>query len=160
MDPWAIMNTQEIWAQPSPPPIPTVVTNVTTATATRRIDTCVTAESITQLSPSLPLLSTSPPLPSTDGTYMWHPAILRRLNATVTTMETGRNEGKGDGKRHLGISVETKQLGRQKRGERLEDHPLDPGKSPPQPTSTITSFLTRYAPSGGNYPARQSVTAV
>ena len=43
MDPCAIMNTQEIWAQPSPPPSSTSVTCVTT-TATR-VDSRTTAGS-------------------------------------------------------------------------------------------------------------------
>ncbi len=50
-------------------------------------------------------------------------------------------------------------MGRRKQGERLENHRLNPRKSPPQPTSTIASKTTRYAPSGGNSPTRQSVTA-
>ena len=74
MDPWAIMNTQEIWAQPTPSPTSTVVTNVTTAMASRRVDTCVTAGSNPKPSPSQLLLPSSPSLPSTDGPYAWHPA--------------------------------------------------------------------------------------
>ncbi len=78
MDPWAIMNTQEIWAQPSPPPTSTVVTNVMTTMASRRVDTCVTAGSITQLSPSLPLLPASPSSLSTVRVASGHPQMTER----------------------------------------------------------------------------------
>jgi hypothetical protein len=89
MDPWAIMNTQEIWAQPFTPTNSTIVTKVTMVML--RVDSCATAGSITQLSPSSPLLLS----PSTDGPYVQHLATPTRLNVTVTT-ETGRNKGRGE----------------------------------------------------------------
>ena len=159
MDPWAIMNTQEIWAQPSPPPTLTVVTSVMMTMASHCIDSCVTAGSNPKPSPSPSLLPSSPSPPSTYGAYTHYLATQRQPNATITTTETGQNEGKGDMKRLLGVSDETEQMGRRKQGEWLENHRLDPRKSPPQTTSTITSKSMCSAPSGNNHSAWQSVTA-
>ncbi len=129
-----------------------------TATTTRHIDTCVTAGSITQLSPPLPLLPSSPCSPSTDGPFVRPTAISARPNATLMATKSGRNKEKVEGKRHLGVSDETEQMGQRKQGEQLENHRLDPGKSPPQTTPTIASKMTCFAPSGGNPPSRQSIT--
>ena len=269
MDPWAIMNTQEIWAQPSPPPSSTIVTDVMMVTtrvdsratagskrllgisdqaenvdarielmwqnygvhkphrrqqmmsaaldiirkynenegrgnevgdhnyadtlvavintlaakyqkcvqakqsripnatvtpmATRRVDTCVTA----QMSPSPPPLSASPASPSIDEHLARPMAISMQSNTTQTPTKTGRNEGKRGEKRRLGVSDETGQPVRGKpcpvvgkQGEWLTNYPLDPGKSPPRhPPSTIASFSTRFALLGGNHhPAPHSLT--
>ncbi len=105
MDPRAIMNTQEIWAQPSPPPSSTSVTGVMTAVTS--VDSRATAGSITQLSPSPPLLSSSPSLPSTDGLLVWLTKVLIQPNVTVTTTESSRNEQKSKGKCLLGVSDES-----------------------------------------------------
>jgi len=141
MDPWAIMNTQEIWAQPTPSPNPTTVANVTTATAMHRIDTCMMAGSNPKPSSSLPLLPSSPSLPLTDGPYVWCLPNPRRPKTTVSTTETGRSEGRGDGKRHIGVSDESRRPDREKLhvvvgkwGDWFINHLLDPGKSsPPTP---------------------------
>jgi len=156
MDPWAIMNTQEIWAQPSPPANSTIVTEVT----------MVTARSNTQLSPSPspPLLLASPALPLMDGPYAWHLANLRQPKTAITRRETSRNEGKGDGKCHLGVSDKTRQTDRgtlcatvEKQGEWLTNHLLNPGKSPPTPISTNALKTTRLAfPGGSHHPLTSS----
>ena len=159
MDPWAIMNTQEIWAQPSPPPTSTVVTNVMMMMVSRRIDSCVTAGSNPKPSPSLLLLPSSPCSPSTDGPLAWPMAISTNPNVTLTATKSGWNEWKYEGRRLLGVSDKTEQMGRKKQGEWLENHRLDPGKSPPQMTLMIVSKTMCSAPSGNNHPVQQSVMA-
>jgi hypothetical protein len=152
MNPWAIMNTQEVWAQPSPPTNSTIVTMVTS-----HIDSRVTAGSITQLSPSPPLLLSPPALPSMDGPYVQHSATPTLPNVTVT-METGRNKGRGEEKHLSGILDETGRPDQGKpcavvgkRGDWFTNYLLDPGKSPPPtPISTNASKTTRFVFPGGN----------
>ncbi len=159
MDPWAIMNTQEIWAQPTPSQSSTFVTNVTTAMASRRVDTCVTAGSNPKPSPPLLLLPSSPPLPSTDGPYAWRSANPRRPKTTVSTTETGRSEGKGEVKRHIGVSDKLRQPERgkpptvvEKRSEWYPNHLSDPERpQPPPPIPANASKTTRFALLGGNH---------
>ena len=103
MDPCAIMNTQEIWAQPSPPPSSTNVTCVTMPVT--RVDSRATAGSNTQSSPSPPLLLPPPSPPSTNGRLANLTATLALPNATITTTKSGRNEEK----RLLGVSDKTDQ---------------------------------------------------
>ena len=91
MDPWAILNTQEIWAQPSLPKSSTSVTCVMTAT---HVDSRATAGPNIQFSPSPPPLSAFPALPSTDGPYTQPLTILFQPNTIVLSMETGQNEKK------------------------------------------------------------------
>ena len=97
LDPWAILNTQAIWAQTPPQPISTTLSLHVMTTTTRDADKRMTVGFQPQPSPS------SPALPTAGGTSVWPLATLKWPTAALDIQKHSENEGKWQ----FGISSKT-----------------------------------------------------